>query len=119
MKKTLRNTLCLAPVLLTTSLFAQQPRPTDAATRLATQNALFEESWQTTLRLSPTLATAVGDYRYNDQLGDNSLAAIARRHDINTAYLARIKAISTIGFSDQDILSHDLFLRNLQEGLED
>ena len=119
MKKTLRNTLCLAPVLLTASLFAQQPRPTDAATRLATQNALFEESWQTTLRLSPTLATAVGDYRYNDQLGDNSLAAIARRHDINTAYLARIKAISTIGFSDQDILSHDLFLRNLQEGLED
>lgn len=119
MKKTLRNTLCLAPLLLTITLAAQQPVQQPVQARLATQNALFEESWQTTLRLSPTLATAVGDYRYNDQLGDNSLAAIARRHDINTAYLARIKAISTIGFSDQDILSHDLFLRNLQEGLED
>ena len=87
--------------------------------RLAAQNALFEESWQTNLKLSPTLATAVGDYRYNDQLGDNSLAAIARRHDINAAFLARIKAISPEGFSEEDRTSHDLFLRNLQEGLND
>ena len=117
--KTLRNALCLAPLVFAITLPSQQLAQQPIPTRLATQNALFAESWETTLRLSPTLATAVGDYRYNDQLGDNSLAAIARRHDINTAYLARIKAISTAGFSDQDILSHDLFLRNLQEGLDD
>ena len=89
------------------------------ATRLAAQNALFEESWQTNLKLSPTLATGVGDYRFNDQLGDNSLAATARRHEINAAYLGRIKAISPAGFSDQDLLSHDLFLRSFQEGMDD
>ena len=94
---------------------AQQP----VAARLAAQNALFEESWQTSLKLSPTLATSVGDYRYNDQLGDDSLAAIARRHDISAGYLARIKAISPDGFNDQDTISHDLFLRQLQQQMED
>ncbi len=112
--------LAASVLLLTVTAFAapgQTPKP--VGDRLAAQNALFDESWQTNLKLSPTLATAVGDYRYNDQLGDNSLAAIARRHDINAGYLARIKAISTEGFSDQDTISHDLFLRNLQESMDD
>ena len=104
---------------LVASAFAQGPKPADVASRLAAQKALFDDSWQTNLRLSPTLATAIGDYRYNDQLGDNSLAGIQRRHDLNAAYLVRIKAISPEGFSEEDRTSHDLFLRNLQEGAED
>ena len=94
---------------------AQQP----VAARIAAQNALFEESWQTELKLEPTLATSIGDYRYNDQLGDNSLAAEARGHQLSVGYLARIKAISTTGFSDQDTISHDLFQRQLQEEIDD
>ncbi len=90
-----------------------------AATRLAAQNALFQESWETNLRLSPTLATAVGDYRYNDQLPDYSIAAVQRRHEINAGYLARIKAIDPAGFSEEDRTSHDLFQRNLQESQDD
>ena len=97
--------------------FAQAKPSVEA--RLAAQNALFEESWQNTLRLAPTLATAVGDYRYNDQLGDNSLAAIATRHTRAVAELAKIKAIDPAGFPEQDLISHDLFLRQLQQGLED
>src|SRR5216684_8506599 len=97
-----------------------QPKPVNSVeARLAAQNALFEESWQTELKLSPTRATAVGDYRYNDKLGDTSLAAIEHRHEINAAYLARIKAISPEGFSEEERTSHDLFLRNLQEGMDD
>ena len=107
-----------AALLLASAALAQAPA-TPVASRVAAQNALFDESWQTNLKLSPTLATAVGDYRYNDQLGDYSLAADARRHDINAAYLARIKAISTDDFSDTDRISHDLFLRNLQESMDD
>jgi uncharacterized protein (DUF885 family) len=98
---------------------AQTPSSNSAETRLAAQNALFAESWETNLKLNPTQATAVGDYRYNDQLGDASLAAIAHRHEINAAYLARVKAISPEGFSEEDRTSHDLFLRNLQEGMDD
>ncbi len=115
----MRPSLFPAAALLLASTALAQTAPTSPATRVAAQNALFAESWQTNLKLSPTLATAVGDYRYNDQLGDYSLAADARRHEINAAYLARIKAISPEGFSDSDRISHDLFLRNLQESMDD
>ena len=115
----------MRPSLLTGTLLAAlfAPAATYAQTtpvpaRIAQQNALFAESWQTNLQLSPTLATGVGDYRYNDQLGDYSLAAAAKRHDVNLAYLTRIKAIDPTGFPEQDRISHDLFLRNLQESAD-
>ena len=115
----MQKLLLPAAALLLASAALAQTAATPVASRVAAQNALFDESWQTNLKLSPTLATAVGDYRYNDQLGDYSLAATARRHEINAAYLARIKAISPEGFSDSDRISHDLFLRNLQESMDD
>ena len=110
----LSSTLVFAPLLV-----AQAPATQPVAARVAAQNAIFEESWQTQLKLSPTLATAVGDYRYNDQLADYSLAAIDRRHQINLTYLGRIKAISAEGFSEEDRTSHDLFVRELQESADD
>ena len=59
-------------------------------TRLATQNALFEELYQADLKNTPERATAYGDYRYNDQLSDRSLAAIDRRHTTDLANLGRL-----------------------------
>ena len=93
--------------------------PTSVASRIATQNALFDEAWQTALKMNPMLATAVGDYRYNDQLGDYSLAAPAARHNRDLADLARIKGIDTTGFPEQDLVSHDLFQLQLQQRVED
>lgn len=90
-----------------------------ADNRLAAQNALFEEVYQTDLKNSPERATAVGDYRYNDQLSDRSLAAISRRHSSDVAFLGRLKAIPTAGFPEQDLLSHDLLIRVLQQRLDD
>jgi len=92
---------------------------TSVEERLAKQNALFAEAWETNLKLNPTQATAVGDYRYNDQLGDYSLAAGKKRHDINEGFLKRIEAISPEGFSEEDRTSHDLFLNNLKENADD
>ena len=113
-------TLLLAACLVsgTCSATAQNPSSTVEA-RLATQNALFEEVYQTDLKNAPERATAYGDYRYNDQLSDRSLAAIARRHTEDVAFLSRLKAIPTTGFSEQDILSHDLLVRVLQQRLSD
>jgi uncharacterized protein (DUF885 family) len=109
----------IAAALLLSSAVAIAQVNTPLAERLAAQNALFDESWQTTLKLSPLLATNVGDYRYNDQLGDDSLGAIEKRHELDQAWLARIQAISPDGFAEQDRLSHDLFVRNLQQRLAD
>jgi uncharacterized protein (DUF885 family) len=86
---------------------------------LAAQNALFDESWQASLKINPILATAVGDYRYNDQLGDYSLAAPTARHERDLTDLARIKTIDPTGFPEQDLISHDLFLRQLQQRVDD
>src|SRR5579884_2508132 len=105
-----------ASLLFVVSLVAEEP---SVASRLAAQNALFAEYWETNLKLNPTLATSVGDYRYNDKLGDYSLAGVAKRHDITAEFLKRIKAISTDGFGEEDRTSHDLLQRTLQEQMDD
>jgi len=109
--------LFIALALFALPLVAQEKASVES--RLATQNALFTEFWETSLKLNPTQATAVGDYRYNDKLGDNSLAGIAKRHDITAGFLARVKAISTDGFGEEDRTSHDLLQRTLQEQIDD
>jgi uncharacterized protein (DUF885 family) len=76
------------------------------ADRVAKQNALFEEYYQTFLKNFPERATAYGDYRYNSQLAQVSLEAIAKQHAENDDFLARLKAIPTDGMSDKDLLSH-------------
>src|SRR4051812_56247 len=76
------------------------------ADRVAKQNALFDEFYETSLKNAPERATSYGDYRYNAQLGQYSLAEIARQHAEADDFLARLKAISTDGMSDKDLLSH-------------
>ena len=107
--------LCAIPL----SALAQKPGTSDVAARIAAQNALFEEQWQTGLRENPERATAVGDYRYNDRLGDYTAAHYASVNAENRAYLARLTAIDTTGFPDQDLLSHQLMERGLRQRIED
>ena len=95
------------------SVFAQGLKP--VAERVATQNALFEEYYETDLRNFPERASAYGDYRYNDKLAEYSVDAILQRHKTDETFLARLEAIPSAGFSDQDQLSHDLLVRVLQQ----
>jgi uncharacterized protein (DUF885 family) len=87
--------------------------------RLAAQNALFEEQYQSELKAHPELATSYGDYRYNDRLDDYSLAAIGEEHASDEAFLTRLQAIATTGFSEQDTLSHQLMLHILRQRASD
>ena len=103
---------------LATSVFAQQ-NSQPVAERLAAQNALFEEQYETDLKNFPERATSFGDYRYNDKLGDRSLSAIAERNKTDQSFLARLEAIPTSGFSEQDQLSHQLLIRVLQQRIAD
>jgi len=89
------------------------------AVRQAAQNALFEEWYQADLKAHPERATSYGDYRYNDQLDDDSLAGLAYNHATDEAFLARIVAIPTDGLPEQDKLSHDLMKRLLQQRIAD
>jgi uncharacterized protein (DUF885 family) len=112
--------------LLVVSANGQSTRPaappTAAASvdqRLAAQDSLFDEWYETELKLSPERATAYGDYRYNSLLADRSLASIAYGHAVAQSFSARLRAISTSGFSEQDKLSHELLLRVLAQSNAD
>jgi uncharacterized protein (DUF885 family) len=89
------------------------------ASRLAEQNALFEEQYQADLKASPLTATAFGDYRYNDKLDDQSMAEAEREHATDESFLTRLKAIPTTGFTEQDLLSHQLMVRTLERRNDD
>ena len=107
----------VSSLALAGSLFAQDLKP--VSERLAAQNALFDEQYESDLRNFPERATSYGDYRYNDKLADYSLAAIVQRNETNRTFLSRVQAIPTAGFSDQDQLSHDLLVRVLQQRIAD
>src|SRR4029077_10116031 len=109
--------LAAASLLFTQDVRAQVAKP--VADRVAAQNAVFEEQYETDLRNFPERATAFGDYRYNDKLAERSLDAIAQYHKTDETFLARLEAIPSTGFSDQDQLSHDLLVRVLEQRIAD
>jgi uncharacterized protein (DUF885 family) len=112
---------CFLPLALLLSAvsftFSQDVPP--LSERLAAQNAVFDEQYESDLRNFPERATAFGDYRYNDRLNDFSLDAIVEHHRNDVAFLKRLQAIPTTGFSDQDQLSHDLMVRVLEQRITD
>src|SRR3954470_11304990 len=107
----MRHLLSAILLALASSAFAQTP-PLEE--RVAKQNALFDEFFENGLKNSPERATAIGDYRYNSQLGQYSLADIVRQHAEANEFLARLQAIPTDGMGDKDLLSHRLLERQLQ-----
>ena len=87
------------------------PAPTDAKSRL---DALYEAEWQRWLREDPTLATSVGDARYNDRWPDLSLPAIAKTQERDRAALAELTNIDPAALSAADRLNYDI--ANVQFG---
>jgi uncharacterized protein (DUF885 family) len=111
----MRNTTLIA-LLVFCSLSAAAKAP--VASRIAAQNALFEEQYQSDLKRHPERATAIGDYRYNDQLDDYSPAGFQLQHALDEDFLAHLVAISTAGFPEQDSLSHEVMRRALAQRIE-
>ena len=95
------------------------PSTDSVAARLATQNTLFSEQFEDDMKSSPESETARGDYRDNALLDDYSLAASTKQNAADRTYRAKLAAISTEGFSEQDRLSHDLLLHVLDNRIAD
>jgi len=114
----MKPTLLLALVLLA-SAFAQNGGSVNSVEARSHQlHALFDEQWEQELRVHPEFATRIGDNRYNDRLSDNSPAAIQAELNETRKFLARSEAIDPTGFSPQDRLSHELFIRELRMEIE-
>jgi uncharacterized protein (DUF885 family) len=71
------------------------------------------------LKAHPEAATSFGDYRYNDQLSDFSIAGVNSQHSRDMGFLKRLNAISTAGFREQDVLSHQVMGRVLEQRVAD
>ena len=81
-------------------------------------SALLDEAWEWQLAQNPTMASQLGDRRYNDQWQDNSLGAIERRHKKTREFLNRTYAIDRAALSAEDQLNHELFRRSLQDSID-
>lgn len=80
---------------------------------------LIAEEWEYELRENPEFATIIGDYRYNDQWRDLSLAHVEQQRRELRNWLTRFEEIDTTGFPEQERLNHALMVRNLKEHIED
>jgi uncharacterized protein (DUF885 family) len=90
-------------------------QPNDAAKAL---HALFDEEWEYAMREYPTLASSLGDRRYNDRWSDVTLAAVERRHKHDIEVIERMKEIDRARLSTADQLNYDLFRKSYETSVE-
>jgi uncharacterized protein (DUF885 family) len=92
------------------------PSPEARAKQLA---AIYAEYWEENLKLNPLQATFIGDNRYNDQL-PNSLTLEYEERELafNQRFLDAALAIPTEGLQGQDLLSHEIFVRDRRMDIE-
>ncbi len=79
---------------------------------------LYEAYWEFVLKENPTLATYLGDHRYDDQLGDFSEEAFHRRIDQCRKYLERLETLKKPAATG-DQLNYELFQRELKDPIEE
>ena len=116
--RNVNSALILAACGVITACATLSPNSSSVESRLAAQNALFEQQYQSDLKADPERATSYGDYRYNEQLDDYSLEGVRRRYASDQDFLARLMAISTSGFPAQDAMSHQVLVRTLQRRID-
>ena len=80
---------------------------------------LFEAEWQLQLEEYPTMASYLGDQRYNDRWPEMSLLAISTRNEHERALLDQLSQIDSTKLSPADQLNLDLFRRQLDVDLEE
>jgi uncharacterized protein (DUF885 family) len=112
--------VCALTPMLLQSLSAQSNGSRSASVDSSSQQllSLFDEEWQYELRTNPEWATMLGDRRYNDRLSDNSPEFFRSDIDQKKKFLTLFQAIDPAGFSQQDTLSRELMIRQLQQEIE-
>ena len=106
------NLLTAAPLhQKVTSGTGQEAEESPLQSRLERQNQLFKE------QAASDAAPSAGEKK--SILGDFSLAASARQDAINRGFRIRLAAISSDGFPEQDQISHELMLRELDQRMTD
>src|SRR5437764_13133327 len=81
-------------------------------------NEFFEAEWNYEMEQSPARASSMGDRRWNDRWGDQSLEAIRKREEHANDALARLKKFDRAQLAPADQLNYDLFQKDLEMDIE-
>ena len=73
--------------------------------------------WDISMRRSPTRATAIGDYRFNDQLDDLSDAAEARFTSELKSLQGELRGVQMNGLNQESKLTYALLQRAIEDDL--
>ena len=104
-KTSSRISILVALLQFPLALFGQ----TKAASPDNELNAFFETEWNYEMEQNPGRASAMGDRRWNDRWGDQSLEAIKKREEHAAAALERVKKFDRTKLSAANQLNYDLF----------
>src|ERR1043165_8059473 len=77
-------------------------------------NKFFESEWNYDMEQSPARASSMGDRRWNDRWGDQSLDAIHKREEHAVAALEHLKKFDRAQLSPADQLNYDLFKKDIE-----
>ena len=107
------------PTPLRISLFLLAASPLRAAPDPAKALTDFlAAEWEYTMQQSPVWASNLGDRRFNDRWDDQSRAAIAARHEHDSATLKRLATIPRDQLPAADQLNYDLYELDLKNRIE-
>jgi uncharacterized protein (DUF885 family) len=98
--------------------FSMVAAPVDVDSRRKALNDLLAERWEYQMRTSPEYASILGDKRWNDKLSDGSQKAIDDDLARAKVDLAKLAAVDTTGFAEQEVLNKALIVRDLRMQLE-
>src|SRR4051812_30828010 len=105
---------CCLSVLLSLALFCgscSRPQPPAADS----VKSIADAYWEFYLRNNPELGTQSGEYRYNDQLSEFSIAHNQAVKKDATALLARLRALDPTRLGEADRLDHAVLLGALED----
>ena len=76
---------------------------------------LVEDYFEATLKLNPLQALEIGDYRYNDQFPNSIGPEYRKEHEsLVKKYLQEIRTVDAGKLDGQDLLSYQIFKRDLE-----
>ncbi len=118
--KMLPSRFAIAFAWVTTALFAAAPLRAAALDPNASKTFadFLSAEWNWTMEQNPVWASHLGDRRFNDRWGDETLDAIERQHAHDKEALARLGTISRQALAPAEQLNFDLYTKQLQNRIE-
>lgn len=118
-RRLLRHSRMLPCILTIAAAACSTPSAETAGGASVSLHGLFADYWEFQLAENPLLATSAGDHRANDRLPSVTVEAEARRAQAARGFLERLEAFDPEALSEQDRISRDILLQQLETRIRD